>query len=90
MQRILGHASAQITLDRYAGLYEEDLENLAERLDARFREAAVTQAWPNDHGDVVEIRPARQTGHAAQSFSQWARQDSNLRPRDYESPALTN
>jgi hypothetical protein len=25
-----------------------------------------------------------------QAFSSWARQDSNLRPTDYESAALTN
>ena len=65
--------------------YEEDLENLAERLDARFREAAVAQAWPNDYGDVVGFKQAGQIGHATQGFSKWARQDSNLRPTDYES-----
>jgi hypothetical protein len=27
---------------------------------------------------------------ASMSLEWWAREDSNLRPRDYESPALTN
>lgn len=82
VQRMLGHATAQITLDRYAGLYEEDLEHLAERLDGRFREAAVAQAWPSGVADVVELRSAEPSGPASQGFPLWARQGSNLRPTD--------
>ena len=40
VQRMLGHASAAMTLDRYGHLYEEDLETLAERMDAKYRDAA--------------------------------------------------
>lgn len=32
VQRALGHATASMTLDRYAGLFEEDLEALADRM----------------------------------------------------------
>ena len=39
VQRMLGHASAKMTLDTYGSLFEEDLEDLAERLDERFRSA---------------------------------------------------
>lgn len=46
VQRMLGHSSAKMTLDTYGSLFEEDLEELAERLDARFREADVAPAWP--------------------------------------------
>jgi integrase len=35
VQRALGHASAKMTLDTYGGLFEEDLELLADRLEQR-------------------------------------------------------
>jgi integrase len=31
---MLGHASAAMTLDVYAGLFTDDLDSVAERLDA--------------------------------------------------------
>ena len=36
VQRMLGHASAAMTLDTYGSLFEEDLEALAKRLEERF------------------------------------------------------
>ncbi len=33
-QRMLGHASAAMTLDRYADLFDDDLDDVADRLDA--------------------------------------------------------
>ena len=41
VQRMLGHSSAQITLDRYTHLFEDDLEGLAESMDARYGAAQV-------------------------------------------------
>lgn len=35
VQRALGHASAKMTLDTYGSLFEEDLEDLADRLERR-------------------------------------------------------
>lgn len=35
VQRALGHASAKMTLDTYGSLFEDDLEELADRLEAR-------------------------------------------------------
>lgn len=35
VQRALGHSSAKMTLDTYGGLFEEDLEELADRLERR-------------------------------------------------------
>jgi len=32
VQRTLGHATAAITLDTYAGLFDQDLDDLAQRL----------------------------------------------------------
>ena len=34
---MLGHASAAMTLDVYSGLFEDDLDGVAERLDAGAR-----------------------------------------------------
>lgn len=36
VQRMLGHASAKVTLDIYGGLFEEDLEALADTLEDRY------------------------------------------------------
>jgi integrase len=35
IQRALGHSSAKMTLDTYGGLFEDDLEDLADRLERR-------------------------------------------------------
>ncbi|TFI45018.1 hypothetical protein E4P29_04570 [Rhodococcus sp. 1R11] len=33
VQRMLGHASAAMTLDLYAGLFEDDLNDVADRIE---------------------------------------------------------
>jgi integrase len=40
VQRMLGHAKASMTLDVYADLFDEDLDGVADRLDAAIRNAA--------------------------------------------------
>jgi integrase len=40
VQRMLGHASAAMTLDTYGSLFEDDLEDLADRMGAKYGEAA--------------------------------------------------
>lgn len=42
VQRMLGHASAAMTLDVYSGLFDDDLDAVAERLDT----ARVSPACP--------------------------------------------
>jgi len=39
VQRMLGHASAKMTLDVYGSLFEEDLETLADRIEERYGES---------------------------------------------------
>ena len=41
VQRMLGHASAAMTLDVYSGLFDDDLDAVADRLDGAARNAAV-------------------------------------------------
>lgn len=43
---MLGHASAAMTLDVYADLFDDDLNAVADRLDAAYREAKVSNMWP--------------------------------------------
>ena len=40
VQRMLGHAKASMTLDVYADLFDEDLDGVADRLDAAIRSTA--------------------------------------------------
>lgn len=40
VQRMLGHAKASITLDIYADLFDEDLDGVADRLDAAIQATA--------------------------------------------------
>lgn len=40
VQRLLGHASAAMTLDVYSGLFDDDLDGVADRLDERRIRAA--------------------------------------------------
>nr|WP_205751916.1 tyrosine-type recombinase/integrase [Cryptosporangium phraense] len=47
VQQMLGHASAAMTLDVYAGLFDDDLDTLADRLDEGV-----------GHGDADQMRTA--------------------------------
>jgi integrase len=46
VQRMLGHASAAMTLDTYADLFDADLDTVADRLDEVARRAAVAPVLP--------------------------------------------
>jgi integrase len=49
VQQMLGHASAAMTLDVYAGLFNPDLDDVAERLDEAARAAgSVSQVCPSE------------------------------------------
>ncbi|MDT4913712.1 MAG: hypothetical protein QOC66_2840 [Pseudonocardiales bacterium] len=54
VQRMLGHASASMTLDTYADLFDDDLEAVAARLGELRAKARVAPPLP--HGQVVELR----------------------------------
>jgi hypothetical protein len=44
VQRMLGHASAAMTLDVYSGLFDDDLDGLADRMDAASSRARADSA----------------------------------------------
>ncbi len=60
---MLGHASATVTLDVYAGLFGDDLDAVADRMDAE-REAAADVSRTRRGLKAVELpaRNARQAG----------------------------
>lgn len=45
VQRMLGHKSAAMTLDTYADLFDDDLDDVANRLDERATAADVGKVW---------------------------------------------
>jgi hypothetical protein len=45
VQRMLGHASAAMTLDTYADLFDDDLDSVADALDAAASEQDVGRMW---------------------------------------------
>jgi len=45
VQRMLGHASAAMTLDTYADLFEDDLNDVSDRMDAVRSESVVGFPW---------------------------------------------
>ncbi len=58
VQRMLGHASAAMTLDVYSGLFDDDLGALAERMDAA-HEASATRRHGTYCGHRVGTGPCR-------------------------------
>ncbi|WP_235562448.1 tyrosine-type recombinase/integrase [Microbacterium sp. Root1433D1] len=46
VQRMLGHASASMTLDTYADLFDDDLDGVADALDQARRAAVVAEVLP--------------------------------------------
>lgn len=48
VQRMLGHASAAMTLDTYADLFEDDLDDVAVALDLARRDSFVANPLPAD------------------------------------------
>jgi integrase len=55
VQRQLGHAKASMTLDRYPHLFTDDLEAMAERLEAVFNEGKKYSASTGRSDDLVEL-----------------------------------
>jgi integrase len=53
VQRMLGHASAAMTLDVYADLFDDDLDSVADALDLFARRAAEPEPRPQARGQSV-------------------------------------
>ena len=57
VQRMLGHASAAMTLDVYAGLFDAELDGVADRMDALARAAV---AHPLPKAPIVDLTALRE------------------------------
>jgi integrase len=61
VQRMLGHASAAMTLDVYAGLFGDDLDVVATNLDLAARAAAIAdQVRTGEQSNALSEPPPRQ------------------------------
>jgi integrase len=63
VQRMLGHKDAARTLNVLASLFEDDLDDVSNRLDAALLEAAAACVRPEPSGEIIELpeRTARTT-----------------------------
>jgi len=61
VQRMLGHASAAMTLDVYGGLYDEDLERLADRLEELHDSYLEPGAAQSRSPEVVPLESSRRS-----------------------------
>jgi integrase len=59
LQRMLGHASAAMTLDVYADLFDDDLDSVAEALDRARMISSVGKMWAKraPEAPVAELKP---------------------------------
>lgn len=66
VQRMLGHASAAMTLDVYAGLFGDDLDDLARRLDEAATSSRADQVRTRSAADDLDrwVPPAPQASDA--------------------------
>jgi integrase len=58
VQRMLGHASAAVTLDVYSGLFDDDLDAVADRMDEAF--ARNLADFSRTEADAVALSATRQ------------------------------
>jgi integrase len=59
VQKMLGHASAAMTLDVYADLFDDDLDAVATRLDQALMLSSVAKMWPNADRPGAAEAPSR-------------------------------
>ena len=68
VQQMLGHASAAMTLDVYAGLFADDLDTVADRLDQAFAKLNADQMRTKP----LDGRPEQPFLHRVQASQQAA------------------
>jgi len=87
IQAHLGHSSIVVTMDRYGHLFPDEMDRLAQQLDA-VHDASPRQiaasVRPQRGGKVIEFPPRGKKVPSDQEVSEWGGEDSNLRPADYE------
>jgi integrase len=68
VQKMLGHKSATMTLDQYGHLFDDRLDDIADRLDAAARLADVYPMCTDDRGDEAIESDEKPGGPQMQAF----------------------
>lgn len=55
VQRMLGHASAAMTLDTYADLFDDDLDAVSDALDRAAADSVVGKGWANSGHETQAV-----------------------------------
>jgi Phage integrase family len=88
VQRMLGHASAAMTLDIYAGLFADDLDAVADRLDRAVVKLNADQMRATAHEPVIPdraaLRESARTGRWLGQTTQSRLGESNPGPTHHE------
>ncbi len=90
VQEQLGHSSPTVTLNVYAHLFDDDLERLYSGIDERWRRSLAAPPRPERGPSNLEGLGSDGKMPVDLQRYRWGRLDSNQRPTDYESAALTN
>jgi Phage integrase family len=85
VQRISGHKTLQMVV-RYSHQNGEHIQAAMDKLDRRYHSAGKTRQ--RDYTRITQKAGGGQVDDSQVIDSKWARQDSNLGPRDYESSHL--
>jgi integrase len=70
VQKMLGHASAAMTLDVYADLFDDDLDEVATRLHDIARASVVSKMWPETQSDRKHVATKRQKSPGIRASSE--------------------
>jgi len=79
VQQMLGHASAEMTLDRYAGLFDGHLDDVARRMEAQFSDEK-SDSEVTEGAEVMRL-----TRHSARKVLDTS-DVSLVAPRGFEPP----
>lgn len=75
IQAQLGHSSIQVTLDLYGHLFPDDMDRLAEQLDAAHEAASgqiAASVRPGDGAEVIELPRRAKKMASEQHVSEWS------------------
>lgn len=91
LQRMLGHASAQMTLDVYAGLFDSDLDTLAESMDSAYRATDADSPLTEEFSPTLpDLEVIVEKSNVIRLFPESRLRESNPRPTHYECVALAD
>ena len=89
IKRHLGHSSITVTMDLYGHLFPSEADAIADQLDQMLRDSQTDKRRTKPRRGGRSRNAADPFQGADQGVFEWARQDLNLQPTDYESAALT-